>query len=194
VTAPVDACVRRYRVESSDKELDGLRSRIAAMRWPERETVTDDSQGVPLAGRLAHHRHARLAGICPRTAQDHRVADKPDRAQRGGFGCLPHGDPLTARTRILAEAAGVDPVRIARAWVVLMKRLGYQHFVAQGGDWGAAVTQAKLYQAPKSWAERAYPNNLPRQQGRPWRPLRRLEQPALFSGELRAAVRALRSR
>jgi hypothetical protein len=49
VTATVDASVRRYRVEISDTELDDLRSRIAATRWPERETVTDDSQGVPLA-------------------------------------------------------------------------------------------------------------------------------------------------
>ena len=36
---------------------------------------------------------------------------------------------------------GWDPARIARAWVVLMKRLGYTRFVAQGGDWGAAVTR-----------------------------------------------------
>jgi pimeloyl-ACP methyl ester carboxylesterase len=42
---------------------------------------------------------------------------------------------------------GWDPVRIARAWVELMKRLGYTRFVAQGGDWGAAVTQAMGVQA-----------------------------------------------
>src|SRR5215470_17387064 len=42
---------------------------------------------------------------------------------------------------------GWDPTRIARAWVVLMKRLGYTQFVAQGGDWGAAVTQAMGEQA-----------------------------------------------
>ena len=42
---------------------------------------------------------------------------------------------------------GWDPVRIARAWVVLMHRLGYTEFVAQGGDWGAAVTQAMGVQA-----------------------------------------------
>ena len=42
---------------------------------------------------------------------------------------------------------GWDPVRIARAWVVLMKRLGYNRFVAQGGDWGAAVTQQMGIQA-----------------------------------------------
>jgi len=43
--------------------------------------------------------------------------------------------------------AGWDPVRVARAWVELMKRLGYSRFVAQGGDWGAAVTQAMGEQA-----------------------------------------------
>jgi pimeloyl-ACP methyl ester carboxylesterase len=45
-------------------------------------------------------------------------------------------------------ATGWDPARIARAWVVLMKRLGYTRFVAQGGDWGAAVTQVMGEQAP----------------------------------------------
>jgi pimeloyl-ACP methyl ester carboxylesterase len=44
-------------------------------------------------------------------------------------------------------ATGWDPVRIARAWVELMKRLGYSRFVAQGGDWGAAVTQSMGAQA-----------------------------------------------
>ena len=44
-------------------------------------------------------------------------------------------------------STGWDPVRIARAWVVLMKRLGYTRFVAQGGDWGAAVTQTMGIQA-----------------------------------------------
>jgi len=44
-------------------------------------------------------------------------------------------------------ATGWDPARIPRAWVVLMKRLGYTRFVAQGGDWGAAVTQAMGEQA-----------------------------------------------
>ncbi len=37
---------------------------------------------------------------------------------------------------------GWDPVRIARAWVVLMKRLGYTRYVAQGGDWGNAGHRA----------------------------------------------------
>ncbi len=43
---------------------------------------------------------------------------------------------------------GWDPVRIARAWIVLMKRLGYSRFVAQGGDWGNAITEQMALQAP----------------------------------------------
>ena len=43
---------------------------------------------------------------------------------------------------------GWDPVRIARSWIVLMKRLGYTRFVAQGGDWGNAVTEQMALQAP----------------------------------------------
>jgi pimeloyl-ACP methyl ester carboxylesterase len=43
---------------------------------------------------------------------------------------------------------GWDPARMARAWVVLMKRLGYTRFVAQGGDWGAIVTDAMALQTP----------------------------------------------
>src|SRR5678809_828109 len=39
------------------------------------------------------------------------------------------------------STVGWDPIRIAKAWIVLMKRLGYTKFVAQGGDWGNAVTE-----------------------------------------------------
>jgi pimeloyl-ACP methyl ester carboxylesterase len=45
-------------------------------------------------------------------------------------------------------STGWDPIRIARAWIVLMKRLGYTRFVAQGGDWGNAVTEQMALVAP----------------------------------------------
>ena len=45
-------------------------------------------------------------------------------------------------------ATGWDPIRIARAWVVLMKRLGYTRYVAQGGDWGNAVTEQMALLTP----------------------------------------------
>ena len=45
-------------------------------------------------------------------------------------------------------ATGWDPIRIASAWIVLMRRLGYTRFVAQGGDWGNAVTEQMALQTP----------------------------------------------
>ena len=45
-------------------------------------------------------------------------------------------------------STGWDPIRIARAWIVLMKRLGYTRYVAQGGDWGNAVTEQMALQKP----------------------------------------------
>ena len=45
-------------------------------------------------------------------------------------------------------AAGWDPQHIARAWIELMRRLGYTKFVAQGGDWGAIITDLMALQAP----------------------------------------------
>jgi pimeloyl-ACP methyl ester carboxylesterase len=46
------------------------------------------------------------------------------------------------------STSGWDPVRIARAWTVLMKRLGYTRYVAQGGDWGDAVSEQMAVLAP----------------------------------------------
>ena len=48
-----------------------------------------------------------------------------------------------------STTGGWDPARIARAWIVLMKRLGYTRFVAQGGDWGAAIVEQMALQAPR---------------------------------------------
>src|SRR6185503_12299483 len=45
-------------------------------------------------------------------------------------------------------AVGWDPDRIVRAWIMLMQRLGYTRYVAQGGDWGALITQLMGVQAP----------------------------------------------
>jgi len=47
-----------------------------------------------------------------------------------------------------ATTTGWDPIRVARAWTVLMKRLGYTRYVAQGGDWGNAVTEQMALLAP----------------------------------------------
>jgi pimeloyl-ACP methyl ester carboxylesterase len=191
-----EAEVRPFSVEVPEDKVAELRRRIAATRWPERETVTDDSQGVPLA---------TMQELTPYWGTDYdwrkceaRLNDLPNliteidgldihfihvRSQHED--ALPmivtHGwpgsiieqlkiiEPLTNPTAYGASGAdafhlvipslpghgfsgkpattGWDPARIARAWVVLMKRLGYTRFVAQGGDWGAAVTQAMGEQA-----------------------------------------------
>ena len=191
------AAVRAFQVGFPQADIEELRGRVQATRWPERETVGDDSQGARLA---MMQELARYWG----TDYDWRACEAklnalPNfiteidgldihfihvRSQRED--ALPlivtHGwpgsiieqlkiiEPLTNPTAHGGNASdafhlvipslpghgfsakptttGWDPVRIARAWVVLMKRLGYNEFVAQGGDWGAAVTQSMGIQAP----------------------------------------------
>jgi pimeloyl-ACP methyl ester carboxylesterase len=185
-----DNAVRPFRVDVPEAELTELRRRINATRWPERETVTDDSQGVPL---VMMQDLARYWGTDYEWRKcEEKLNSLPNfmteidgldihfiHARSQHEDALPlivtHGwpgsiieqlkiiEPLTNPTAHGASAAdafhllipslpghgfsgkpttGWDPTRIARAWVVLMKRLGYTQFVAQGGDWGAAVTQA----------------------------------------------------
>lgn len=182
--------VRLFQVDFPDQDLDDLRRRVAATRWPETETVTDDSQGVPLATiqKLAQYWGAdydwsgcqERLNTLPQFITDidgldiHfiHVRSKDEDAlpliiTHGWPGSIIEQmkiiDLLTDPTAHGASASeafdvvipslpgygfsgkptstGWDPPRIARAWVDLMKRLGYTRFVAQGGDWGAAVTQ-----------------------------------------------------
>ena len=180
--------IRPFQVSVPDTELTELRRRIEATRWPERETVADQSQGVQLAT------VQKLAGYWA-TEYDWRKVEArlnayPQfiteidgldihflHARSKHDNALPlivtHGwpgsiieqmkiiDPLTNPTAHGGQASdafhlvipsmpgygfsgkptttGWDPDHIARAWVVLMRRLGYTQFVAQGGDWGAIV-------------------------------------------------------
>jgi pimeloyl-ACP methyl ester carboxylesterase len=189
--------IRQFRIGFPEAELTELRRRVNATRWPERETVTDDSQGVRLAmmqdlarywatgydwgkceaklnalpnfmteidGLDIHFIHVRsphqdalplivthgwpgsiieqLKIIEPLTNPTAHGADAAD-AFHLVIPSLP-GHGFSAKP----TATGWDPARIARAWTELMKRLGYTRFVAQGGDWGAAVTQTMGEQAP----------------------------------------------
>jgi pimeloyl-ACP methyl ester carboxylesterase len=189
--------ISRFRVGFPEGELTELRRRVNATRWPERETVTDDSQGVRLAMMqdLAHYWaaghdwskcEARLNALPNFMTEIDGLDIHFLHVRSPHQDALPmivtHGwpgsvieqlkiiEPLTNPTAHGASAAdafhlvipslpghgfsakptapGWDPVRIARAWTELMKRLGYTRFVAQGGDWGAAVTQTMGAQAP----------------------------------------------
>jgi pimeloyl-ACP methyl ester carboxylesterase len=184
-----------------EADLADLRSRISATRWPDRETVTDGSQGAPLAmmqdlarywatdydwrrceatlnalpnfvtaidGLDIHFIHVRsrhedalpliVTHGWPGSVIEQLKIISPltDPTTHGGsvadafhlvIPSMP-GHGFSAKP----AATGWDPARIAQAWVVLMKRLGYSRFVAQGGDWGAAVTQSMGIAAPPELA------------------------------------------
>ncbi len=177
--------------------LDDLRRRIAATRWPEKETVADQTQGVQLATmqKLASYWgkdydwrkcEAKLKAL-PNfiTTIDgldihfiHVRSKNPNAlpmiVTHGWPGSIVEQlkiiDPLTNPTAHGGKAedafdvvipsipgygfsgkpttTGWDAPHIARAWIVLMKRLGYTKFVAQGGDWGAVITDQMGVQAP----------------------------------------------
>jgi pimeloyl-ACP methyl ester carboxylesterase len=186
-----DTAIRPFTVEIPEADLEDLRARIAATRFPERETVEDDSQGVPLALMQDLARYwateydwrkceARLNSV-PNfvTAIDGldihfiHVRSKHEDALplvicHGWPGSIVEQlkiiGPLTDPTAHGASASdafhvvipsmpgygfsgkptttGWDPVHIGKAYVELMRRLGYTRFVAQGGDWGAVVVDA----------------------------------------------------
>ncbi len=192
--APSDA-IRPFKINIPEKQLVDLRHRLAATRWPDKETVDDDSQGVPQAmlRELVHYWQAdydwrkiesRLNALPQHLTEidglDIHFLHIRSKHQNALPMIVTHGwpgsvieqlkiiDPLTNPTAHGSSAddafhlvipsmpgygfsgkpttTGWDPQRIARAWVVLMKRLGYRKFVAQGGDWGSPVSNemAKL--------------------------------------------------
>jgi pimeloyl-ACP methyl ester carboxylesterase len=194
--AATDA-VRPFHVNIPDQALTDLHRRLAATRWPDREVVTDQSQGVQLATLKQLVRHwetdydwrkveARLNALPQFITEIDGVDIHFIHVRSKHDNALPlivtHGwpgsvieqlkivDPLTNPTAHGGSASdafhlvipslpgygfsgkptttGWDPVRIARAWTVLMKRLGYTRYVAQGGDWGDSVTEQMALLAP----------------------------------------------
>ena len=190
--------IRPFTVPTAPQAvLDDLRRRIAATRWPEKETVSDATQGVQLATmqKLASYWgkdyewrkcEAKLKAL-PNfiTTIDgldihfiHVRSKNPNALPM----IITHGwpgsiveqlkiiDPLTNPTAHGGKesdafdvvvpsmpgygfsgkptSTGWGAEHIARAWIVLMKRLGYTKFVAQGGDWGALITDFMGVEAP----------------------------------------------
>jgi pimeloyl-ACP methyl ester carboxylesterase len=192
-----DTAVRPFQFHAADEALSDLRRRIAATKWPEKETVTDASQGVQLATMRELARswqtgydwrkvEARLNALPQFVTNidglDIHFIHVRSKHQNALPLIVTHGwpgsiieqlkiiEPLTNPTAHGGSASdafdvvipslpghgfsakptstGWDPVRIAGAWIVLMKRLGYTRFVAQGGDWGNAVTEQMALQRP----------------------------------------------
>jgi pimeloyl-ACP methyl ester carboxylesterase len=191
------SAVRPFRVSVPEEALADLRRRIEATVWPERETVADTSQGVPLATMQELARYwateydwRKCEATLNALPQFITEIDGLDihfihvRSQHDD--ALPivinHGwpgsvieqlkiiDPLVNPTAHGASpsdafhvvipsmpgygfsgkptSVGWGPERMGRAWAVLMDRLGYRRYVAQGGDWGAFVVDQMGLQAP----------------------------------------------
>jgi pimeloyl-ACP methyl ester carboxylesterase len=196
-TADTDA-IRPYRVNIPDAALVDLRRRVNATRWPDKETVNDQSQGVQLAklqalvsywGKEYDWRkvEAKLNSL-PQFMTEidgldiHFIHVKSKHPKALPL-LITHGwpgsvlelvkaiGPLTDPTAHGGRAedafdvvipsmpgygfsekptsTGWGPDRMGRAWDVLMKRVGYDHYVSQGGDWGSVVADAMARQAPQ---------------------------------------------
>jgi pimeloyl-ACP methyl ester carboxylesterase len=189
--------IRPFTVAFPQNDLDDLRNRVRATRFPEEETVDDASQGVQL--HVIRELARQWGDDYDWRAVESRLGALPQfvteidgldihfiHVRSRHEGALPmivtHGwpgsvieqlkivDPLTDPTAHGADASdafdlvipslpghgfsgkpeqpGWDPIRIARAWGELMSRLGYDRYVAQGGDWGNAVTEQLALQQP----------------------------------------------
>jgi len=190
--------IRPFHVNVPEAELTELRRRVAAARLPEQETVTDFSQGVPLATTQKLARYwateydwrkveARLNAVPNFITEidglDIHFIHVRSKHENALPVLISHGwpgsiveqlkliEPLTNPTAHGGTAAdafhvvipsmpgygfsgkptetGWGAERIASAWIVLMKRLGYTSYVAQGGDWGAVVVDLMGVQAPE---------------------------------------------
>ena len=108
-----------------------------------------DSCSFEIRERAAADRYARMARLDHRTDEDHRSVDQSHRTRRKCIRCVSPGDPVNAGLRIFRQTppGGMFPASRVPG-VVLMKRLGYAKFVAQGGDWGALVVDQMGVQAP----------------------------------------------
>ena len=189
--------LRPFTIHVPEADLEDLRARIAATRWPEREPVADQSQGVQLATMQALARYwgteydfrrleARLNALPQFMTEidgldihfihvkSHHENALPLIITHGWPGSViemlnvvgPLTDPTThggsaedAFDLVIPSMPGYGfsgkptttgwgPEHIAQAWAKLMKRLGYTHYVAQGGDWGAVITDEMGAQAP----------------------------------------------
>lgn len=190
--------IQPFSINVPEEALADLRRRLAQARLPDRETVDDFSQGVPLKTieQVLHYWNtsydwrkveARLNAVPNFITEIDGLDIHFLHARSKHENALPlivtHGWPgsVVEQLKIVGPltdptahggspadafhvvipsmpgygfsgkptATGWGPERIASTWITLMRRLGYEHFVAQGGDWGALVTDQIGVQAPK---------------------------------------------
>lgn len=196
--ASTDESIRPFKVHVPQRQLDDLRKRIAATRWPDKEIVSDQSQGIQTAQvqelvkywgsqydwrKAEKELNALPQFVTTIDGVDIHFIHVRSRNPKALPVILTHGwpgsifeftktiGPLTDPTAFGGSAddafdvvipsipgygfsgkpteLGWGPDRTARAWDVLMKRLGYTHYVSQGGDHGSVISDALARQAPK---------------------------------------------
>lgn len=196
-----ETSIRPFTFDFPDAELEDLHRRIEDVRWPEKETVDDQSQGPQLATMQELARYwateydwrdveARMKAlphfITEIDGLDIHFIHVRSRHENALPLLVTHGwpgsiieqmkiiEPLTDPTAYGGSPSdafdvvvpsmpgygfsgkptmtGWGPERIARAWAELMKRLGYTRYVAQGGDWGAIITEVMAVQEPEGLA------------------------------------------
>jgi pimeloyl-ACP methyl ester carboxylesterase len=233
VTASDDKAIHPFHFTASKEALTDMRKRIAATRWPEKETVNDASQGVQLATMQKLARYwatdydwnkceTKLQALPQFVTKIEGLDIHFIHVRSKEKNALPiiitHGwpgsvikqlktiDPLTNPTAHGGKAEdafdvvipslpgygfsgkptkpGWNPVSIAKAWATLMQRLGYTKYVAQGGDWGNAISEVMALQQPPGLLgihtnmAATVPSDV--------------SQPELFVSDLRAAFKSLR--
>ncbi len=195
-TTLFDKTIRPFQVRVAQADLDELRRRVLATRWPDKETVNDRSQGVQLKKleELIHYwgtdydwrkAEAKLNALPQFMTNIDGLDIHFIHARSKELNALPiiitHGwpgsiieqlkiiGPLTNPTAYGGKVedafdvvipsmpgfvfsskptdTGWNPDRIARVWAELMGRLGYNRYVAQGGDWGSPISSAMARQS-----------------------------------------------
>jgi pimeloyl-ACP methyl ester carboxylesterase len=193
-----DTSIRQFTYRASDENLADLKRRIKATKWPDRETVSDDTQGVQtetmrkLADYWANQHDWRRAEahlfsyphfVTNIDGLDIHFIHVKSKHPNALPVIVTHGwpgsiieqlkiiGPLTDPTAYGGKAedafdivipslpgygfsgkpmsVGWDVPRVARAWATLMNRLGHTRYVAQGGDWGNAISETMALQQPR---------------------------------------------
>ena len=194
---PDDTTIRPFKFQATEDQLADLRRRVAATKWPEREQVSDASQGVQLATmrKLAQYWvtdydwrkvEARLNAlpqfVTTIDGLDIHFIHVRSKEKNALPMIITHGWPgsIIEQMKVIGPltdpvanggkaedafdvvipslpgygfsgkptAPGWTPGHIAKAWATLMQRLGYTKYVAQGGDWGNAVSESMALQEP----------------------------------------------
>ena len=199
VQETIDESIRPFHINIPQSKITDLKSRIRNTKWPDRELVNNETQGVELATmqslaeywstkydwrKIESKLNSHPQFITNIDGVDIHFIHVKSKNKKALPLIITHGwpgsvieqlkiiEPLTNPEKFGGKAEdafdvvipsipghgfsakptqlGWNPVRIAKAWISLMDRLGYSKYVAQGGDWGNAISENMALIAPKA--------------------------------------------